>query len=112
VSHASFDTSDCASASRQHGASKCVFVQRGCSELQGIGWGEPARNCCELRNGPGVVHEDGDIYRPVQRQDVDKFAEEVATIPKPSTWAMMILGFCGLGFMPYRRKSKTALIAA
>jgi hypothetical protein len=26
-------------------------------------------------------------------------------VPEPSTWAMMILGFCGLGFMAYRRKS-------
>jgi PEP-CTERM motif-containing protein len=28
-----------------------------------------------------------------------------AAVPEPSTWAMMILGFCGLGFMAYRRKS-------
>jgi PEP-CTERM motif-containing protein len=27
-----------------------------------------------------------------------------AAVPEPSTWAMMILGFCGLGFMAYRRK--------
>jgi len=33
-------------------------------------------------------------------------------VPELSTWAMMILGFCGLGFMAYRRKSKTALLAA
>ena len=26
-------------------------------------------------------------------------------VPEASTWAMMILGFCGLGFMGYRRKS-------
>lgn len=25
-------------------------------------------------------------------------------VPEPSTWAMMILGFCGLGFMAYRQK--------
>jgi hypothetical protein len=30
-------------------------------------------------------------------------------IPEPSTWAMMILGFFGIGFMAYRRKSKPAL---
>lgn len=30
-------------------------------------------------------------------------------IPEPSTWAMMILGFFGVGFMAYRRKSKVAL---
>jgi hypothetical protein len=34
------------------------------------------------------------------------------TVPEPSTWAMMILGFAGLGIMVYRRKSKPALLAA
>lgn len=33
-------------------------------------------------------------------------------VPEPSTWAMMILGFCGLGFMAYRRKARVALSAA
>jgi hypothetical protein len=33
-------------------------------------------------------------------------------VPEPSTWAMMILGFCGVGFMAYRRKAKPALMAA
>jgi PEP-CTERM motif len=32
-------------------------------------------------------------------------------VPEPSTWAMMILGFAGIGFMTYRRKSKPALVA-
>ena len=27
-----------------------------------------------------------------------------AAVPEPSTWAMMILGFCGIGFVAYRRK--------
>jgi PEP-CTERM motif len=35
-----------------------------------------------------------------------------ASVPEPSTWAMMILGFAGIGFMAYRRKSKPALMAA
>jgi hypothetical protein len=30
----------------------------------------------------------------------------VGAIPEPSTWAMMILGFMGVGFMAYRRKSQ------
>jgi hypothetical protein len=33
-------------------------------------------------------------------------------VPELSTWAMMILGFTGIGFMAYRRKSKPALMAA
>jgi len=28
----------------------------------------------------------------------------VSPVPEPSTWAMMIVGFAGLGFMAYRRK--------
>jgi hypothetical protein len=32
-----------------------------------------------------------------------------AAVPEPSTWAMMILGFAGIGFMAYRRKSNGAL---
>src|SRR5665213_312503 len=35
-----------------------------------------------------------------------------AAVPESSTWAMMILGFAGVGFMAYRRKSKPALMAA
>ena len=27
-----------------------------------------------------------------------------SAVPEPSTWAMMILGFFGVGFMAYRRK--------
>jgi|SRR5216683_857703 len=29
----------------------------------------------------------------------------VAAVPEPSIWAMMILGFMGIGFMAYRRKN-------
>ena len=29
-------------------------------------------------------------------------------VPEPSTWAMMMLGFAGLGFLAYRRSSKAA----
>ena len=34
------------------------------------------------------------------------------TVPEPSTWRMMLLGFVGIGAMAYRRKSKPALTAA
>ena len=32
----------------------------------------------------------------------------VAAVPEPSTWAMMILGFMGVGFMAYRRRAQSA----
>jgi PEP-CTERM motif-containing protein len=43
---------------------------------------------------------------------VDGVSFNVSAVPEPSTWAMMILGFAGVGFMAYRRKSKPALMAA
>lgn len=30
----------------------------------------------------------------------------IAAVPEPSTWAMLFLGFAGIGFMSYRRKNK------
>jgi hypothetical protein len=29
-----------------------------------------------------------------------------SAVPEPSTWAMMVLGFAGIGFMAYRRKQR------
>ena len=43
--------------------------------------------------------------------DVD-FTPSVSAVPEPSTWAMMILGFAGVSFVAWRRKSKPAPIAA
>lgn len=34
-----------------------------------------------------------------------------AAVPEPATWAMMILGFAGLGFMAYRRRQNGAATA-
>jgi hypothetical protein len=31
----------------------------------------------------------------------------IAAVPEPSTWAMMILGFAGIGTMAYRRRKQT-----
>jgi hypothetical protein len=36
----------------------------------------------------------------------------IGAVPEPSTYAMLILGFAGVGFMAYRRKSQPALMAA
>jgi PEP-CTERM motif len=36
--------------------------------------------------------------------DLSSFTASVAAVPEPSSWAMMILGFLGLGWMVRRRK--------
>lgn len=35
----------------------------------------------------------------------EQFVFTVAAVPEPSTWAMMILGFAGVGFLTYRRRN-------
>ncbi|KRR20131.1 hypothetical protein CQ14_23025 [Bradyrhizobium lablabi] len=48
------------------------------------------------------------------RLNADSFSSNFVTgaVPEPSTWAMMILGFAGVGFIAYRRKPKATSIAA
>lgn len=58
-----------------------------------------------MRN-PGYFRDASDAFG----MDNVTFAE-VSAVPEPSTWAMMILGFAGIGFTTYRRR-KTAALAA
>jgi Carbohydrate binding domain/PEP-CTERM motif len=44
--------------------------------------------------------------------DTVSVTQIAGAVPEPSTWAMMLLGFAGVGFMAYRQKSKPALMAA
>jgi hypothetical protein len=37
-------------------------------------------------------------------------ADTVQAVPEPSTWAMMILGFAGVGFMAYRRRNQASAL--
>jgi hypothetical protein len=41
----------------------------------------------------------------------DSGKNTVTAVPEPSTWAMIILGFLGVGFMVHRRTSRTLRIA-
>jgi hypothetical protein len=34
---------------------------------------------------------------------------EVTAVPEPATWAMLMLGFCGVGFMAYRKKRNSPM---
>ena len=38
--------------------------------------------------------------------------EFTTAVPEPSTWLMMMVGFAGVGFAAYRRKSKSGLAVA
>jgi hypothetical protein len=55
------------------------------------------------------------ISDPTRGLVIDSFSFAsplTSAVPEPATWAMMIFGFCGLGFMTYRRKNRIAPLSA
>lgn len=53
-----------------------------------------------------------DLYQMVFSEGITNSPAVTSDVPEPSTWAMMLLGFCGLGVLAHRRKSRPASIAA
>ena len=51
-------------------------------------------------------------YQAFNQGLVTGFNEQVSAVPEPSTWAMMILGFAGVGFVAYRRRNQISSQAA
>jgi hypothetical protein len=71
------------------------------------GCGAGCQNFVQL-GGPS-----GGLYDTFYNLFPNTLTETVASgVPEPSTWAMMLLGFAGVGFMACRRKSKPVLVAA
>jgi hypothetical protein len=58
----------------------------------------------------GTTWEAG--YNGIPSIGVSLDGDPVRGVPEPSTWAMMILGFAGVGFMAYRRRDQSAAMAA
>jgi PEP-CTERM motif len=72
--------------------------------------GETCLNIC-LMSASAVVQYDPTNVEGGVGVISDTVTFGVATVPEPSTWAMLILGFCGVGFMTFR-KEKMAFNAA
>jgi hypothetical protein len=58
-----------------------------------------------------AAYFEADILVPTDPTVGATNAPIATAVPEPTTWAMMLLGFAGIGFMSYRRKSKFALRA-
>jgi hypothetical protein len=82
-----------------------VYLGAGQHTIQWLGF----ENCCDGNSEMDFSTDNQQTWEVVSVSALDAFAPAV---PEPPTWAMMILGFCGVGFMAYRRKSKPALMAA
>jgi hypothetical protein len=72
----------------------------------------PGVNSLNVTLGPGVEDAIADIVAAIDLPA--GAAPPPPTIPEPSTWAMMLLGFAGLGFAGYRKAKgqRTSLSAA
>jgi hypothetical protein len=57
--------------------------------------------------GASVVGDNANAYTLVFSPGI----KNVDAVPEPSTWAMVILGFCGLGWLAYRRNGSTQRFA-
>jgi hypothetical protein len=66
---------------------------------------------CDGKPSAISVYFNADNPVSIQRGNVE-IATVTGAVPEPSTWAMMILGFAGVGFMAYRRRNQTAALAA
>jgi hypothetical protein len=68
----------------------------------------------------GIISKDGETLAKVEiftapGESFDEFKQVQfsaagipPSIPETATWAMMVLGFAGIGFMAYRRRNQTA----
>ncbi len=56
------------------------------------------------------TYADGDLYK---RYATSGFATStvLGAVPEPSTWAMMIVGFAGLGFAGYKQAKRRVIVA-
>jgi hypothetical protein len=104
------------------GSNEYLFVVNDASSPRQLCYSGSASGCVTL---PNSRYEDltfdgrylwaADYYgNRIDKIDVLSDGGSILTggVPEPSTWAMMILGFAGVGFMAYRRKSKPALMVA
>jgi len=66
---------------------------------------------CQTFGGSGIL-EAGNYYLEIAGNGGGTSGYggnlSVAAIPEPGTWAMMLLGFAGVGFMAYRRRNSNS----
>jgi PEP-CTERM motif len=62
-----------------------------------------------LSIGPATYSTSGGDLTFASVDSISKLSFQ-AIVPEPSTWAMMLLGFAGLGFLAYRKREALATL--
>jgi hypothetical protein len=76
----------------------------------GVDFGSAIVSRVRITNGNAVLGPTDGGGIDVVVMDDFLYGEPIAAVPEPSTWAMMILGFAGVGFMAHRRRNKPAML--
>ena len=94
-------------------ATVSIFDIYGLGASLSLGFANSTDACGAVANAncSNYVYWDG-IHPTTAADRVIANAFIAQAVPEASTWAMMILGFAGVGFIAYRRKSRSAAIAA
>ena len=85
------------------------WIQLSSTSATGIGW-----SYTNDFSGPGVANEfwDDDGVNPNSGGPYQmEVSTSTAATPEPSTWAMLLVGFAGLGYTAYNRSRKRRLAA-
>ena len=77
----------------------------------GVDFGSAVVSRVRIVSGNVALGPNEDGVLDIVVMDDFLFGEPVAAVPEPSTWAMIILGFAGIGLMTYRRR-KGAMLPA
>jgi PEP-CTERM motif len=72
----------------------------------GIGWTGSAYGIAQSSTNPN-----GNCCGVTPIEFTVTAVSSVAAVPEPSTWAMLLLGFAGIGFMTYRRKQSGSALS-
>jgi hypothetical protein len=59
----------------------------------------------EIIQSVSILALNGGLFADVRQERLGGI-QSIAAIPEPATWAMMLLGFFGVGFLAYRRKNQ------
>jgi hypothetical protein len=106
------------SGTANNGYSQTFYASNVSNNLSGAGWtGSAVGSPIDQVEYFGCINEGCEEQSEAQVSNVPTpgaftALDLTAAVPEPSTWAMFILGFAGVAFMAYRRKSKLALIAS
>jgi hypothetical protein len=63
----------------------------------------------EMITKVSLLANTGGLFQDIRQDRIGGVGPLTAAIPEASTWAMMILGFAGIGFLAYRRRNTSAM---